>query len=400
MIKIISQSMLLSVGVIVINFIFKIYLSYQIEKDIVGVFYTFLDVISVAALFFTGYKDSMIKLFSEGNFLVVKAYIYRNYSLLTLIFIPILYLLYEKSVELFNVYLLLLFFVLTQISNYYSYFNVAHQNYNSMLFEKTVKAIALISSFTLYVEFLDTVLALILAYITQLLAHISYLYLTSANIFFIKPIKTKKEIYSKFLRNYKLATVTSFFGSISIYLSSIVMLYLYQDNKLLADYQVVVKSIFFALVVVFVHPIAAYTFPELSKLIAKKEYQEVIRIDKKLKKYLFFFMAVIFISLPLTKYVISFVFPDEYKNSFTMLNMMLPMLPFIIYTSFSINILKSFNRFELVLYIRMIGTFLFFFSIILLHILNFDARNIIYSLDISFFSMFIFANYYKKKVIS
>jgi len=397
--KIISKSILLTIGVIVLNFVFKIYLSYHISKEKIGIFYTILDMILVASLFFTGYKDSMIKIFSEKKFLMVKSYIFRNYTLMTLFLIPILYWFYEKADRFFPVDWFITFFIVTQISNYYSYLNVAHRNYNSMLFEKSVKAITLIVSFTIYIHFFNMMLSLILAYISQLLMHIFYIYLTSSHIFFIKGVSAEKEIYKSFLKNYILSTITSFFGSISIYLSSIIMLYLYSDNELLSEYQVVAKSIFFALVAVFVHPVTAYTFPELSKFVSQKKYVQIKIVDNQLKKYLFIFIILLIFSMLFTKWAITLIFPEEYKNSYIMLNIMLPMLPFIVYTSFSINIIKSFNRFDIALYIRVIGSFLFFISIIFLYFLDIDAMSIVYGLDISFLGMFGLSYYYKTRLL-
>jgi len=100
-----------------------------------------------------------------------------------------------------------------------------------------------------------------------------------------------------------------------------------------------------------------------------------------------------------TKWVITLIFPEEYKNSYIMLNMMLPMLPFIVYTSFSINIIKSFNRFDIALYIRMIGSLLFFISIIILYFLDIDAMSIVYGLDISFLGMFGLSYFYKTRLL-
>ena len=398
--KIISKSILLTIGVIVLNFGFKIYLSYHISKEQIGVFYTLLDMILVAALLFSGYKDSMIKVLSDNQFLSLKSYIFRNYTVMTIILIPILYGFYESSEGLFVVGWFLLFFIVTQISNYYSYLNVAHRNYDSMLFEKSVKAITLIMSFLLYVQFLDTILALILSYITQLLIHILYIYLTSSHIFFIKGVVgSNREVYSGFLKNYMLSTTTSFFGSISIYLSAIIMLQLYSDNGLLSDYQVVAKSIFFALVAVFVHPVTAYTFPELSKFVSQHKYGEVKRIDTQLKRYLALFMMLLLFSMPFSEWAIGMIFPATYKESYLMLNIMLPMLPFIVYTSFAINIIKSFNRFDLALYTRIFGTVLFFLSIYIFYSFGVDAMSIVYSLDISFIGMFLLAYYYKRRVL-
>jgi len=399
--SIISKSILLTMAVIIVNFGFKIFLSYHIAKADIGLFYTLIDMISVASLVFSGYKDSMIKVVADNQFFYLKFYIFRDYTILTIILLIVLFYFFDtSSTRLFEFDWLLAFFIISQISNYYSYLNVAYRNYNSMLFEKSIKALALTFSFIFYIQFLDTLLALIISYITQLVLHIIYLYITSPKIFFINNhFHNNKKLYKGFFKNYILSTTTSFFGSISIYLSGVIMLHLYSNSGMLAEYQIVAKSIFFALVAVFVHPVTAYTFPELSKFISQSKYNEVKRIDKKLKQYLFFFMILLLLSMPFSSWVIGIVFPLEYKNSYLMLNSMLPMLPFIVYTSFSINIIKSFNRFDLALYIRIIGTILFFLSIYMFYFIGIDAMSIPYSLDISFLAMFALAFYYKRRLL-
>ncbi len=399
---IISKSMMLTIAVIIINFGFKIYLSYHISKEDIGLFYTSIDIVSVASLFFTGYKDSMIKVFAEGNFFVVKNYIFRQYLIMVLVFLPILYLLFKNYQDiniLYSVTLFLLFFVVSQISNYYSYLNVAHRNYNSMLYEKSIKAIGLILSFIVLMRFYSLTTALILAYIVQLSIHIIYIKITSPHIYFLKVKDSDIKIYKKFLKNFQISTITSFFGSINIYLSAIILFYLYADSDTLAQYQVVVKSIFFALVTVFVHPITAYTFPELSKLIAQKSYDEVKIVDSKIHKYLGIFFILTLFSTLFTEWGITLIFPSDYNQSYKMLNILLPLLPFIAYTSFAINIIKGFDYFDLALMVRIGGSIIFFVSIYLFYLFGFDATSIVYSLDLSFFGMFLHAYYYKKRLL-
>jgi len=400
--SIISKSMMLTMAVIIVNFGFKIYLSYHISKKDIGLFYTAIDIVSVVSLFFTGYKDSMIKVFAEDNFFAIKNYIFRQYLIMSLLFLPILYLIFENYQDvniLYSVMLFLLFFTVSQVSNYYSYLNVAHRNYNSMLYEKSIKAISLILSFVILIKFYSLITSLILAYIVQLTMHILYIKITSPHIYFIDVKNNDKQVYKKFLKNFKISTVTSFFGSITIYLSAIILFYLYADSDILAQYQVVVKSIFFALVAVFVHPITAYTFPELSKLIAQNSYSEVKQLDIKIQKYLGLFFVFTFVLTLFTKWGIGLMFPSDYAQSYKMLNILLPLLPFIAYTSFAINIIKGFDHFDLALYIRIFGSVVFFGSTYLFYLFGFDATSIVYSLDLSFFAMFLHAYHYKQRLL-
>ncbi len=401
--SIISKSILLTIFVTAINFGFKIYLSYHISKDKLGIFYTLLDLVSIVALFFTGYKDSMIKVYSEKKFFEVYRYIVRNYlavSIASVLVLLLLYNLQNNQNKIFSVYLLLLFFIATQISNFYSYLNVAYKNYNSMLYEKSIKALSLVLSFVILSKYFDNLNALIVAYILQMFIHTIYIYITSPNIFFMPENFVNIDTYKKFMKNYLLATVTSFLGSISIYMSAIIMLYFFNSSDILSEYQVVVKSIFFALVAIFAHPVASYTFPEVSRFISENRYYEVTRMEKVLQKYLLLMFLLILVGLFFTKTVIGLIFPVSYQNSYKLLNLMLPFLPFIIYTSFLVNILKGFDRFDLALWVRVIGNITFFIIIALLYLFGLDEKSIIYSLDISFLLMFFSALYFKGRLLS
>ncbi len=397
---IISKSILLTIGVIAINFGFKVYLSYSIEKESLGVFYTMLDIVSIVVLFFSGYKDSIVKAVSNETFQFIYKKVYRHYTLATLLAAGFLYCIYSsQNSRIFDPALLIALFLMMQVSNFYSYLNMAYRNYYSTLFEKTVKAIGLVVSYVVFSLFFSNLTALILAYIMQSLVHILYLNETSRNIFHIRPLSGKKGVYKVFVKQYLLSTAISFSGSITTYLSAIMMFYLFSDKNILAEYQVVAKSVFFALITVFVHPVSAYTFPELSRLVAEKAYDKVRHMDALLIKYLSLFMLVVIFATVFTKTAIGFVFPHAYIDSYKLLNILLPMLPFIVYTSFVVNILKAFDRFDLALYIRLCGVGLFFIAIIIFYMLSLDARSIVYGLDIGFFGMFVLSYFFKRKYL-
>jgi O-antigen/teichoic acid export membrane protein len=190
-----------------------------------------------------------------------------------------------------------------------------------------------------------------------------------------------------------------FFSGFFISASSLVFLTLFEDHNALSDYQVVVKSIFFSLVMVVSFPIATFTFPEISKFISMKNYEAVHYLDKKIQKFLILLLILLLLSMLFTKLFIGIVFSKEYIESYKMLNVLLPSLVFIVYTSFSINVIKGFNRFDLALYVRILGSILFFVSMYVFYMLKFNTMSIVYSLNISFFGMLLFSNYYKKRLL-
>ena len=116
-------------------------------------------------------------------------------------------------------------------------------------------------------------------------------------------------------------------------------------------------------------------------------------------KYLSLFFLLLVVGTFFTESVIALVFPPTYAQSYKMLNMMLPFLPFIAYTTFALNILKGANRFGLALIVRVMGSSVFFVVISLFYLLNFDASYIVVALDVAFVSMALLSYYYKRQIV-
>jgi Na+-driven multidrug efflux pump len=82
-----------------------------------------------------------------------------------------------------------------------------------------------------------------------------------------------------------------------------------------------------------------------------------------------------------------------------MLNIVLPFLPFVAYTTFVLNIIKGFNRFDLALYVRFFGSLIFFVSIYSFYLFGLDGSSIVYAFDLAFVSMAILGYFYKRRLI-
>ncbi len=395
--KLLLSSSFITLIVMGLNFFFKIYLSYEISKEDIGLFWTFLDVVAVGVMLFSGFKDSLILAFDRDRFQkIFTLYCVSFIVLFSLVLVGDYFYYITLSLSCPSYYLISLLVVNLGMI-FLSYLNAAHKAYSIMLFENLVMALSLIVSFFVLQSFLESIEALFFAYILSYLSRAFY-------IFVLSPLSWKFEKFSfddgrDFLKNTLYSGGMYFFSGLFISMSGIIILKLFEDTATLGEYQVVVRSIFFSLVAVFVFPLNTFTFPLLSKLIAQKEITEIYRIEKKLSWYLLLFFFMLLASTFVSKYIIRFVFPLEYQESYKMLNILLPLLPFIASTTFSLSIIKGFNRFDLALYVRLFGTLLFFSSISLFYLLGFDASSIVYSLDISFFGMFLLAYIFKKRVL-
>ncbi|BCD62561.1 hypothetical protein NitYY0826_C1439 [Nitratiruptor sp. YY08-26] len=397
--RLLLSSSFITVLVMSINFLFKIYLSYKISKHELGLFYTFMDLIAIGIMVFSGFKDSLVKAFDEEYFKgVVYWYLLSFWGLFIIIcYFEVIYYNYIFEYKIFPLYYLVIMLFANALAIFFSYFNAAWKQYKVMLFENLFMALGLVGSFFIFNSFFDGLHSLFFAFV------FSYF----LKVFFINKFSQFKFSYEKlslykvkdFFKNNILTALMYFFSGLGISLASLIIIKLFRDIDFLSEYQVVIRSIFFSLVAIFVFPLNSFTFPEISKLIAQDMIDEINRIDRKLIFYLSIFFLVIIASLFLTPYIVKFIFPKEYEKSYKMLNLLLPTLPFLAYTTFSLNILKGFNRFDMALRVRVFGFLLFLSVVMLFYIVHFDAKSVIYSFVISFLGMFLLALKYKKRLL-
>jgi len=396
--KLLLSASFFTIIVMILNFGFKIYLSYKINKDEIGVFYTFIDFVSIGVMMFSGYKDSLVRAYDKKGFEKVTYWYLFSFFILFFIVLFFEIIFYNFSNFDYSVYFLVSLFFLNTLSIFLSYFVSAHKIYKVMLFENFILAVGLIVGFFIFNFFMDGIESLIFAFIISFLFKIVYLLYFSKVKFVMQKSKVSEQ--KEFFKNVLLSGFTYFVSGFFVGMSSLLVLYFFNDKIFLADYQIVIKSVFFSLVAVFVYPLNSFTFPQVSKLISEQKKDELFRINKLLVKYLVVLFFLLFVSTFFTKFIIGLVFPKEYMQSYKMLNLLLPLLPFIAYTTFALNIIKGYDRFDLALYVRFFGSLMFFVSVYIFYILGFDAKSIVYSLDISFFVMFLLAYFYKRKVLS
>lgn len=396
--KLLLSASTVTVFVMVVNFIFKIYLSHHIDKENLAVFYTFMDVVGIVLMLFSGFRDSLVKAFDDGVF----GKVFSWYLVTFFGGIGISLGMIGAFYRMFGIKELFTYFVLMMIINsvviFVSYINVAHKNYKVMLFENAVTAVGLIISYFVFKAFFDGFLVLFCSFLGSYVVRFVYLIFFKNFSFACKFYRFDNDV-KRFMKNSLFSSLMYFFSGLFISLSSVILLKLYHDTNVLGDFQVVVKSIFFSLVAVFVFPLNTYMFPEISKLISQREFAVLKSMELKLLKYLSLFFLLLVVGTFFTESVIALVFPPTYAQSYKMLNMMLPFLPFIAYTTFALNILKGANRFGLALIVRVMGSSVFFVVISLFYLLNFDASYIVVALDVAFVSMALLSYYYKRQIV-
>jgi len=396
--KTLLSATFLTIVVMGINFVFKVNLSYKIEKDELGIFYTFMDLISIGIMVFSGFKDSLVVAFDKMDYEKVLFWYKRVFLVFAFLVLVVEIIYYQKLSFNYPIYFLFLLFIFNVYMIYLSYINASQKIYKIMLFENLVMALGLVGGYLFFSFFINGIYALLSAFLFSYLARIVF-------IKFFSPMKLieKKAKFSEvkdFFKNSFLSSVMYFFSGFFINISGIIFLYFYNDKSILSEFQVVARSIFFSLVAVFVFPLNSYLFPHISEFIAKKEFFEIKRMEKKLIIYLILFFLVLLISTSFTKFLIGLVFPKEYINGAIMLNFLLPFLPFIAYTTFALNIIKAFNRFDLALIVRVLGSISFLVSFLVFYYLKITSfKTLIFSFDIAFFVMFLVSVYFRRRVL-
>lgn len=377
----------------VLNFVFKIYLSYHISKEDIGLFWTFLDVVSVGVMLFSGFRDSLVISYDRNDFKKIFFWYSLSFVLLACVVLIFEIFYYESLGFSYPLYYLIILFLANIMMIFFSYLNIAYKNYSVMLLENMVMAVGLVVGFFFFSIFFEPIKSLFFGFLLSFVLRSLYIVLFAK--FRFEYEKSNFIDVKDFFKNTIFSGGMYFFSGLFISMSGIIVLKLFHDNTILAEYQVVVRSIFFSLVAVFVFPLNTFTFAQISKFISSGEVFEVKRVEEKLVKYLIVFFMMLLVATFFTKYIIGLVFPIEYAKSYEMLNLMLPLLPFIAYTTFALNIIKAYDRFDLALKVRVVGSVVFFATIYTFYLLGFDARSVVYSLDSSFFMMFLLSYNYK-----
>jgi O-antigen/teichoic acid export membrane protein len=170
----------------------------------------------------------------------------------------------------------------------------------------------------------------------------------------------------QFLKNSIISTLE--FGSsiIMIYLSIVLIMHYYTLDDL-ANFQVVVKTLFVYMISLFVFPIFRFILPELSKLINTGQHQAITQLKKEIYQFsigvslVFFLMTWLF-----AESLITSAFSEEYKQSYTMLLHLSPFFVFVMLNAYNISYIKASGKFWWAFFLRVSGSFMVLLSFYLL----------------------------------
>jgi len=403
--------------IMILNFTFKIYLAKEFSKESLIIYYTIIDIFSLILRFFVGYKDALTTLYNQTKepLNVMKLFtLFLMWVVIIIAFIllPLVTEFYlPQKIENFDFswwYISLLFISMNLVS-YYGYLFLVTKHYKLISAQDILRTIFWIGSIVLLYIFIGldanyktliyaSILSnfLILAFLIYKQKH----YLPKYNFFHLIGFKLpnfEDDTNSKFIRLTALASTNYFIYGLLLF-APVYMMLNSENIKELGDFQVVARSIYFALVSVFSWPLGRFMFPEFSSLIAEKRYNALSSIHGKFVKLLLLFgFLLIILCWLLSKLVISFMFPLEYIDSYKMINILIIALPFVMYQNFSESVIKAVGDYKTNLIIKISGILFFTVSYFILEWLSVDFASI-YSFVIGMFGIFAISLYYELKI--
>lgn len=404
-------------SILIINFLFKIYLAREFSQENLVMYYTITDILSLIVRIFIGYKDALTTIYNNTKY---KLKIMRTFTvsfiwiilIVSFLILPLItnFYLIEK-IENFQLswYYISFLFISMNLVSYYGYLFLVTKHYNLISVNDILKGLSLIGMILfLYIiiemdaNYETLIIAAILSNLLVLMyliyKQVQYLPRLSINkLLNTKFAKFKDDTNKQFIKLTLIASSNYFIYGLLLFAPVFTMLNYGTTNEL-ANFQVVARSIYFALISVFSWPLGRFMFPEFTSLIAKKDYNTLnsIRI-KFIKLLLLFGMIVILSCWTLSQVVIGYIFPIEYIESYKMINILIIALPFVMYQNFSESIIKGIGSYKINFIIKLFGIAMFIFSYIILNYLELELSSI-YSFIIGMISIFLLSLYFEIKI--
>jgi O-antigen/teichoic acid export membrane protein len=400
------QAILISLFAVVAGFAFKIFLANLIEKEVLTLYYTAIDIFSFSLLILVGFRSSMVVAYAKSkkdeNIINIFRYFVVVLVLLSWGFI-IPYLKHRLGVEIHYWYL-----VATVIS--------------MSLYAYLTNQIAMYRLYSLMKQssFLEPILTAAWFFIAYYVAHteglqslfimtvMSYLGL-SAFIW----IRKRKEVHEPhiihvemdsetktFLKNAVFSTVEFGSGIVMIYMAVFFLMHYYSVEEL-GDFQVVTKPVLMYMITLFIFPVFRFLLPELSKLHAQKSLKEIVALQRWFYKFSFLVSGAF--ALLMVFYSESFVtlaFNEEYHGAYLYLTHLSFFFIFIMLNAFQLSLIKASGAFGAALLIRLSGIGFFVAAFYLTRLYSESSVSVIIGLVLAYVGMYGLSFLAVKKIMS
>ncbi len=396
------SSIIVTIASVVISIFFKTLATSLYTKELLALFFSAVDVVGLFMLFFIGFRASMSVSYARGVSAAQILAVFRVFVIGVCFFGFVSSFLFLKYTGFFidTTYLFLLFasfgfyaYFSNQLSMYRLYFDI---NATSLL--EPLASLAWFCAFY-YIFFTQSIDALFLSSIAGMSSVSLYIYFRKNRLHKEPPFTFYKldPSIKIFIKNSMLGGAEFMFGLLIIYFATLFVGYKF-SLELLGDFQVVVKSFFLYFIAIFVFPIVKFILPELSSLVAKKDFIAIKKLNIFAFRYSLasggaLFLLCLFLSTP----VISWLFGSEYISAANALTALSAAVFFVCLNTYQVALLKSLDKFFLSASVRVFGSFLFLFFVFAVFYAYPTLEGVSVALTLSYASMSVVSYYLVKK---
>jgi len=399
------HAILISIFTVVAGFSFKIFLARIIEKDVLTLYYTAIDIFSFSLLILIGFRSSMVVAYAKSKKDENIINIFR-YFIIALVIISwgiiLPYLKHRVGVEIHYWYLV--FTILTMSSYAYLSNQLAMYRLYSIMKQSTFLEPILGAIWFLIAFYVANTNGLKSLFIMTIMS-----YMGLSIFIWLKKRREMREARlaqveldadtKTFLKNAVLSAVEFGSGIIMIYTAVFFLMHYYSIEEF-GDFQVVTKPILMYMITLFVFPVFRFLLPELSKLHAQNAYKEIVALQRWFYKFSFlvsgsFVLLMIFYSGEF----VSFVFKPEYHGAYLYLTHLSFFFIFIMLNAFQIALIKASGGFAKALFVRVSGIALFIVAFYLTRLYSENSVSVVFGLALAYMGMYVLSFVEVRKIM-
>jgi len=394
----------ISMVAIVLGFGFKIFLADTIEKDILALYFTSIDLFMFALLILVGFRSSMVVSYAKNKNDQQILSVFRIFVIVLMLLawgglIP--YLRHKMHVDVNYWYL-----VATVLSmGLYAYISnqiIMYRLYGQVNASKFLEPVLTIGWFLIafYGAKTPPMQSLFISMIMGQLSLSAYLIVNRYRkaphpklSFHIEMDETTKT----FVKNSLISSVEFGSGILMMYLAVGLMLH-YFGTQDLGDFQVVVKPIFTYMITLFVFPIFRFILPELSKSIHEKDLPNIQKLRMWTYKFSFI-VSALFVVFTLfgAQSMVERLFPSEYHGAYLMLVHMSFFFVFVMLNAFQVAFIKASGDFWSALWIRVSGVGILLGTFAVTYQFSQTPVTVVFALVIGYTGMFFISMFKARK---
>lgn len=395
-------SIVFTIASIAVSVYFKSLVASIFPKTSLALYFSAIDIVGIFMLLFIGFRSSMSVAYNRGTDV---AQILGVFRLAVLVVSIVGFLVGIAIVEFsdFSIPILYLFLLFASFG-FYTYFSnqlSMYRLYSDINAVTLLEPIASLVWFVVlyYAVFVRSFDALFLSSIFGLLSVSLYIFVRK-NRFYKEPPFLRISLDSNtksFIKNSIFGGMEFVFGMLIIYLAVLFIGYQF-SLEILGDFQVVVKSFFMYFIAIFVFPIVKFVLPELSHLVAKKEFDGIKKLNDFAFRYAFGSGVVVFLLCYFfSSTVISWLFGESYLLAADALTTLSVAIFFVSMNTYQVAVLKSFDKFFLSMSVRACGSALFPFFAFLTHYFSATLTSVSFALTLSYASMAMISYYFVRR---